>query len=84
MNLLFYTLEDLGLLQRYSYVNMTKHVGINNITFITKSITTEKPSGVPVDSELIPMQDLVAAFDIVTPHRSVVTVDILFDKRLNT
>ena len=81
--LLKHFFEDLGMPQRYSYVYMTKRVEINNITFITKSITTEKPPGVPIDSELMPIQVLVASFDIVTPHKTVVQFDILFDKRFN-
>lgn len=81
--LLKHFFEDLGMPQRYSYVDMTKHVERNNVTFITKSITTEKPPNMPVDSELMPIQDLVASFDIVTPHRSDVSFDILFDKRFN-
>jgi hypothetical protein len=62
---------------------MIKHVERNTITFITKSITTEKPTGMPIDSELMPIQDLVASFDIVTPHMASVTFDIWFDKRFN-
>jgi len=81
--LLKHFFEDLGMPQRYSYVHMTKHVERNNITFVTKSITNEKPPGMPIDSELMPIQDLVASFDIVTPHMSSVTFDILFDKRFN-
>ena len=82
--LLKHFFEDLGLPQRYSYVHMTKHVERNNITFITKSITTGKPNDMPVDSELMPIQDLVVSFDIVTPYRTEVTFNILFDKRFNT
>jgi len=82
--LLKHFFEDLGMPQRYSYVHMTKHVESSNITFITKSITTEKPPGMPIDSELMPIQDLVASFNIVTPHRTDVTFDILFDKRFNS
>lgn len=82
--LLKHFFEDLGMPQRYSYVHMTKHVERHNTTFITKSITTEKPPGMPIDSELMPIQDLVASFDIITPHRSDVTFDILFDKRFNS
>jgi hypothetical protein len=82
--LLKHFFEDLGMPQRYSYVHMTKHTERNNITFITKSITTEKPPNMPVYSELMPIQDLVASFEIVTPHRTNVTFDILFDKRFNS
>ena len=81
--LLKHFFEDLGMPQRYSYVHMTKHVARNNITFITKSITTEKPHGMPADSELMPIQDLVASFDIETLHMTAVTLDIWFDKRFN-
>lgn len=81
--LLKHFFEDLGMPQRYSYFHMTKHVERNNITFITKSITTEKPTGMPIDSELMPIQDLVASFDIVTPHMTTVTFDIWFEKRFN-
>lgn len=82
--LLKHFFEDLGMPQRYSYIHMTKHVERNNITFVTKSITTEKPPNMPVDSELMPIQDLVASFDMVTPHRAAVTFDILFDKRFKS
>ena len=82
--LLKHFFEDLGMPQRYSYVHMTKHIERTNITFITKSITTEKPQSMPIDSELMPIQDLVASFDIVTPHMTSVTFDILFNKRFNT
>lgn len=76
--------EDLGLPQRYSYVHMTKHVVKNNITFIIKSITTEKPSGMPIDSELMPIQDIIGSFDIVSPHMANVMFDIVFNERFNT
>ena len=82
--LLKHFFEDLGMPQRYSYVYMTKHTEINNITFITKSITTEKPAGMPIDSELMPLQDLIGSFDIVSPHRANVTFDIVFHERFNT
>lgn len=82
--LLKHFFEDLGLPQRYSYVHMTKQVDTNNITFVTKSITNEKPSGMPIDSELMPIQDLIGSFVIVSPHRANVTFDILFDERFNT
>jgi len=81
--LLRHFFEDLGMPQRYSYVHMTKHVERNKITFITKSITTEKPPNMPVDSVLMPIQDLVATFELVTPHMTSVSFDILFDKRFN-
>ena len=81
--LLKHFFEDLGLPQRYSYVHMTKQMERNNITFITKSITTEKPIGMPIDSELMPIQDLIGSFDIITPHRTAVLFDISFDKRFN-
>jgi hypothetical protein len=37
----------------------------------------------PADSELMPIQDLVASFDIETLHMTAVTFDIWFDKRFN-
>ena len=82
--LLKHFFEDLGLPQRYSYVHMTKNIENNNITFVTKSILTEKPPGMPIDSELLPLQDLIGSFDIVSPHRSNVTFDIVFHERFNT
>jgi hypothetical protein len=81
--LLKHFFEDLGLPQRYSYVHMTKHMERNNVTFVTKSITTEKPTGMPIDSELMPIQDLIGSFDIVSPHIANVTFNILFDERFN-
>ena len=81
--LLKHFFEDLGLPQRYSYIYMTKHMEKNNITFVTKSITTEKPPGMPIDSELMPIQDLIASFDMVSPHRANAVFDIVFNERFN-
>ena len=81
--LLKHFFEDLGLPQRYSYIYMTKHMDKNNITFVTKSILTEKPPGMPIDSELMPIQDLIASFDIVSHHRANAVFDIVFNERFN-
>jgi len=81
--LLKHFFEDLGLPQRYSYIHVTKHIERNNVTFVTKSITTEKPDGMPIDSKLLPIQDLIASFEIDSPHIANVTFNILFDERFN-
>lgn len=75
--------EDLGMPQRYSYLHMTKHVEENTVTFITKRLTTEKPECMPIDSELMPIQDLSSTFNIRNPHKTDAVFDILFDEQFN-
>ena len=75
--------EDLGLPQRYSFTHITKTVNEKQITFVTQSIKTERPEGIPDDEELMAIDNMVIVCDVVSPHILDFNVDIKFDKSMN-
>jgi hypothetical protein len=75
--------EDLGLPQRFSYVNMNRHVESNKIIFHSKSIRDHRPPNMPTDSELMNMRDLICNCDIVTAHKAIFSVNVIFDHSMN-
>ena len=74
--------EDLGLPQRFSYVNIKKYIHDNTITFISQSINSDRPEGLPVDSEQLPLQIMICNCDILTPHKILSTFDISFNPNI--
>ena len=76
--------EDLGLPQRFSYVKIKKYTDKNKITFISESIKTSRPHGMPLDSEQLPLQTMTCNCDIITPHKILFTLDILFNPNMIT
>ena len=75
--------EDLGLPQRFSYVNMNRHVESNKIIFHSKSIRDHRPPNMPPNSELMNMRDLICNCDIVTVHKANFSVNVIFDHSMN-
>ena len=71
--------EDLGLPQRFSYVNMKRKVETNKITFHSQSIRDHRPPNMPADSELMNMRDLICTCNIITPHKANFEVKVIFD-----
>ena len=74
--------EDLGLPQRFSYINVKKYTDKNKITFISQSIKSGRPEGMPVDSEQLPLQIMICNCDIITPHKILFTFDISFNQNM--
>ena len=74
--------EDLGLPQRFSYVNITKYTDENKITFISQSIQSGRPEGMPIDSQQLPLQIMICNCDILTPHQILFTFDISFNQNM--
>jgi hypothetical protein len=74
--------EDLGLPQKFSYVNIKKYTTENKITFITQSIQSERPKGMPIESEQLPLQIMTCNCDVITPHKILFTFDILFNQNM--
>lgn len=70
--------QDIGLPQRFSFVNITKTVDANKIIFVSKSITTHKPTEMPFDAELLPLQNMTCTIDITNPHNASVSLNVTF------
>lgn len=75
--------EDLGLPQRFSYLHLKKIVGENNITFVSQTINSERPPDMPIDAELMPIQNMTCNCDILTQHKIKFTCNILFEPSMN-
>jgi hypothetical protein len=75
--------EELGMPQRFSYLHMKKFVGENNIKFVSQTIKSHRPEGMPADVELMPIQTMTCNCDILTPHKIKFTFNILFEPIMN-
>jgi hypothetical protein len=74
--------EELGLPQRFSYVHMTKNIEQNKITFISQSIYSERPQGMPSEAEQMPLKNMICSCDILTPHHIGFKCDITFEDKM--
>ena len=80
LNLLMKSLfEEIGMCQRFSYLNIEKVVTDNSISFISKTIKDVKPEGMPNDAELIPIKNMICKFNIITQHKIEFICNILFE-----
>ena len=75
--------EDLGLPQRFSFLHIKKFVEENRIIFVSQSIKSYKPEGMPEEAELMAINDLTSVCDIITPHKINFSVNIIFDPTMN-
>jgi hypothetical protein len=81
-SLMKHLFEDLGFPQRFSYLHITKIVGENNVKFISQTIKSETPVGLPENVELMHIQSMICNCDIITQHKILFTVNILFDNTM--
>ncbi len=83
LNLLMrHLFEDLGLPQRFSYVNMKKIVGENNIKFVGETIKGITPEGMPDDAELMPIKYMICDCKMITDHNIKFLCNVLFEDRM--
>lgn len=75
--------EDLGMPQKFSYVNIKKYSDENKIIFISQSIKSERPQGIPVDAEQIPLNSMICTCDVLTTHKILFNFDILFSDKMS-
>ena len=75
--------EDLGLVQRYSFLHIEKFVEESRIIFKGQSIKSYIPICIPKDSELMAMDDLTIVCHIDNPHKIDFSFTILFDPIMN-
>lgn len=70
LNLLMkHLFEDLGLPQRFSYIHIKKIMAENKISFISETIKDSIPDGMPKDSKLLPIKQMICDCIIITPHK---------------
>lgn len=74
--------EDLGLPQRFSYLNVKKTFQENRIIFESQTIKSERPEGMPIDAELMPMKKMISNCDIITPHKIRFTINVFFEDKM--
>lgn len=74
--------EDLGLPQRYSHVHMIKYIEPTKITFDSQSIYSEKPEGMPENSEQMPIKNMICECNITTPHHMSFSCNIIFEDNM--
>jgi hypothetical protein len=75
--------EDLGLPQRFTYVHIKKNIEEHKISFVSESIRSERPQGIPIDSKLMPIKTSICDCFIINPHKIKFCCDITFDDEMN-
>jgi hypothetical protein len=74
--------EDLGLPQRFTHLRIKKTIENERIIFESQSIVGEKPPNMPINSELMPIKNLICLCDIITPHKIEFKYNILFENTM--
>jgi len=74
--------EDLGLPQKFSHINIQKYTTQNTITFISQSIKSGHPEGMPINSQQLPLQIMICNCESITPHKILFTIDISFNQNM--
>jgi hypothetical protein len=82
--LLKHLFEDIGLPQKYSCVHMIKKVEENKVTFISKSILSHRPEGIPETAELLSIDNLECVCHIESSHKINFTFEANFNKKRRT
>lgn len=75
--------EDIGMPQRFSYVNIKKLVELNKITFTCQSIKDKRPDNMPPESQQLPIQNMKCICNILTNHKIEFTCNIIFNEKMN-
>jgi hypothetical protein len=75
--------DDIGLSQKYSYLNMKKINEPNKIIFKSESILSETPNHVPENAELMKIVESTNTCKIITNHKINFITDIKFEPNTN-
>ncbi len=73
---------DLGLPQRYSHLHMKKITTDTSIQFISETIKSEIPEGMPSDAELMPIKTFICDCKTINPHKMLFTFDFKFEETM--
>ena len=74
--------NDLGFPQKYSFMSLKKIIGTNCINFVGSSIFSEKPSCIPNEVELLPIDKLNIECSMSSPHKVNLNCLIIFNDSL--
>jgi hypothetical protein len=74
--------EDLGLPQRYSFINIKKHSEKDKIIFKAQTIKAEKPTGIPKEAEILSIDDFTCVCNMITQHKGDFSFHINFNSGL--
>ena len=74
--------NDLGFPQKYSHMSLRKVIGTNCINFVGSSILSEKPSYIPNEVELLPIDKLNIECTMTSPHKVNLNCLIIFNDSL--
>jgi len=61
--------NDLGIPQKYSHMSLKQNFTEQGINFVGASIFSEKPTYIPSDVELLPINNLNIDCTVVSPHK---------------
>jgi hypothetical protein len=70
--------EELGLPQRFTYVDIKREVTENKVTFFSQTIKSERPDGIPDNAELMPIENVIINCNVITHHKINFSCNILF------
>jgi hypothetical protein len=71
--------EELGLPQRFSYVNIKKTVEDDKIIFTSTSIKGDRPDNLPKEAQQLPLKKMVCVCKILNPHAISFEFNVYFD-----
>jgi len=74
--------NDLGFPQKYSHMCLKKSTSPNRVNFVGASIFTERPSGIPNEVELLPIDSLDIECTMSSPHKVNLNCIIVFNNML--
>ena len=74
--------EDLGVTQKFSFINMQKFTQLDKIIFKAASIKDSRPEGIPEDAELTSIQDLNCICYLLTPHKITFSLSVILDPQM--
>lgn len=75
--------EDIGLPQRYSHLHITKNTRQNNITFVSNSIYSERPEGIPEMAEQMSINHMICDCNVINNHKISFNCNILFEENVH-
>ena len=76
--------EDIGLPQRYSFMNIKKIIEKNRILFKAQTIIqNDKPKNIPSEAQVLSIDNLTCICDLITPHKVKISFDINFNSGFN-
>ena len=71
--------QEIGMPQKFLHLHMMKVETAGTITFLAVTIYSERPVNIPADAELMILNKMTTACEIVSPHNIKIVNDIVLD-----